>query len=72
MSVHQQTGETAITAAAKLAIPASVTSVTLAGIHLQDWVLIGTLVYTVLMIAEKLWKLYRTWRDEERDDDADE
>lgn len=69
MSVHQQTGETAITAAAKLAIPASVTSVTLAGIHLQDWVLIGTLVYTVLMITEKLWKWWKAWRSH---DDAAE
>lgn len=68
MSVHQQTGETAITAAAKLAIPASVTSVSLAGIHLQDWVLIGTLVYTVLMICEKLWKWWKAWRAPDGDE----
>lgn len=71
MSQHQQTGETAAAAGAKLALPASVTSLTLGGVHLQDWVLLLTLLYTLLMIAEKLWKWIRQWR-RRNDDDADE
>lgn len=62
MTAHEQTGETAIAAAAKLTPSIGVASVTLAGIHLQDWVLILTIVYTVLMIGEKLWKLAKAWQ----------
>lgn len=61
MTVREQTGETVGAAVAKLSIPASVTSVSLAGIHLQDWVLLLTIVYTVLMIGEKLWKWWSAW-----------
>lgn len=64
MTQQYQHGETVAVAAAKLAAPVTVTSVTLAGIHLQDWVLMLTLVYTVLMICEKLWKWCREWRDQ--------
>lgn len=60
MSSYQH-GESAAAVAAKLAAPVSVTGVTLAGVHLQDWVLIGTLIYTVLMIGEKLWKWRKAW-----------
>jgi len=58
---NYQHGESATVVAAKLAAPVGVTSVTLAGIHLQDWVLLLTLVYTVLMIGEKLWKWRKAW-----------
>lgn len=65
MTVREQTGETVGAAVAKLSIPASVTSVSLAGIHLQDWVLLLTIVYTVLMIGEKLWKWWKAWRSDD-------
>lgn len=67
MSQAQQTGETASVAAAKLSLPAGITSISLAGIHLQDWVLLLTIVYTLLMIAEKLWKWWKAWRSDDGD-----
>lgn len=65
MTDHYQHGETAAAAAAKLSPSISVAGITLAGVHLQDWVLILTIIYTVLMIAEKLWKWRKAWKDEE-------
>ena len=65
MTEHYQHGETVGAAVAKLTPSIGVAGVTLAGIHLQDWVLILTIIYTVLMIAEKLWKWSKEWRDEE-------
>lgn len=44
--------------AGKLAPPAVVTSVASAGYSLQDWVLIATLIYTVLQTAVLLYKFY--------------
>jgi hypothetical protein len=35
----------------------------LLGLPLPTWLMIGTGIYTVLLIAEKLWKLYRMWRE---------
>ena len=35
----------------------------LVGLHLQPWVLAATLVYTVLLIGEKLYKIWRVASD---------
>lgn len=40
-----------ITAITKASPPVTVTGITLAGASLQDWVLIATLIYTVLQIG---------------------
>lgn len=56
--------ETIGAAAAKLSPSIGVAGVTLAGVHLQDWVLILTIVYTLLMIGEKLYKWRKAWIEE--------
>ena len=43
--------------AAKIAPPATIAGASLAGIHVSEWVLWLTLVYTVLMILHKLWQM---------------
>jgi disulfide bond formation protein DsbB len=35
--------------------PVAVASITLLGVHLHDWVLGATLVYTVLLIVGWIW-----------------
>lgn len=43
--------------------PVAVTGVSLAGIGLSDWVLISTLIYTVMQASWFVWdKLIRPWR----------
>ena len=50
--------------AAKAAPPLTVVSLSLAGVSLQDWVLIITLIYTVLSLIFLIRdKLYRPWKD---------
>lgn len=48
-----------IGAASKTAPPIAVTGAAIAGISLQDWVLISTLAYTALQIAFLVWKFFR-------------
>lgn len=55
MSQHQQNMETVGSAIAKLSPPAGVVAVQAAGWGLQDWVLVATLAYTVLMIGKLVW-----------------
>lgn len=66
MNTHEHT-ETLGAAVAKLSPSISVAGVTLAGVHLQDWVLLLTIIYTLLMIAEKLWKWHKAWKDADAD-----
>ena len=47
---------------AKLAPPASVTVASMAGVPVSELVLWVTLVYTLLMIAHKLMKIYKDAR----------
>jgi hypothetical protein len=67
---HYQHGESAAAIAGKLSPSIGVAGVTLAGVELQDWVLILTIIYTTLLIAEKLWKWRKAWEAER--DAADE
>jgi hypothetical protein len=54
MSQEVETGAAMV---AKVAPPATIAGASLAGISISEWVLWATLVYTVLMIAHKLWKM---------------
>ncbi len=52
-------------AAIKTSPPVIVTGMTLAGIQLQDWLIIATLLYTVIQIIIALPKLkqsFKEWR----------
>lgn len=55
------TAGTIIATAIKLAPPITVAGFTLSGISLQDWVLYLTLIYTILMIAHKIWSMGVDW-----------
>lgn len=48
--------------AAKIAPPATIAGASLAGIQVSDWVMWATLIYTILMIVHKLWKMgFEAW-----------
>jgi len=59
----QAATETAIAAAAKIAPPASVSIATLLGVQVSELVLWATLIYTVLLIGQKVWHIYKEIRD---------
>lgn len=53
-------------AAIKTSPPLIVTGLTLAGIQLQDWLIMATIIYTVIQIIialPKLKKSFNEWRD---------
>ena len=53
-------------AAIKTSPPIIVTGMTLAGIQLQDWLIMATILYTVIQIIIELPKLkqsFKEWRD---------
>ena len=53
-------------AAIKTSPPVIVTGMTLAGIQLQDWLIMATILYTVIQIIIALPKLkqsFKEWRD---------
>jgi len=50
--------------------PLAVSASAIAGLSLQDWVLIATLVYTVLQTALLVWKFLRDRRAGEARNDA--
>jgi len=56
MTTHQTAAESATVMAAKLSPPAAATMVHLMGVPVPDLVLYATLIYTVLMIAHKLYQ----------------
>jgi hypothetical protein len=58
---HSVTGEL-LPAAAKSTPPATVSALSLAGVGLQDWVLLLTAIYTVLLIVHLTIKLARECR----------
>ena len=47
---------------AKAAPPMGILAAWAADLNLQDWVLAATLIYTVLLIAEKLYKFWKETR----------
>lgn len=52
-----------LTEALKSAPPISVAGATIAGISLQEWVLVLTAVYTLLQLAYFLRKRYKEYQD---------
>lgn len=52
--------------AVKATPPAGILLAWLSDIGLQQWVLVATLVYTILLIAEKLYKFVRSHDDSRR------
>lgn len=66
MSDLQIQTETGTVMAARLAPPATVLGVQLAGIPVADWIQWLTLLYLALMVAHKLWSMgleaRRFWR----------
>ena len=63
---HSQHLETGVTMAAiKTSPPVVVSGLTLAGVQLQDWLIIATILYTVIQIIIELPKLkqsFKEWR----------
>ena len=59
MSTHQTTAETTAALIAKAAPPATVSIATMAGFPVSEILLWATLIYTVLMIAHKIWQIYK-------------
>ena len=63
---HSQHLESGLTmAAAKASPPVVVSGLTLAGVHLQDWLIMATILYTVIQIIILLPKLkqsFSEWR----------
>ena len=45
--------------AAKVAPPTAVTGLSFGGLELNQWILWGTLIYTVLLILHKLFQIYK-------------
>jgi hypothetical protein len=59
MSTTQQTVETASSMATKAAAPVTVSLATVAGYQVSEILLWATLIYTILMIAHKLYSIYK-------------
>ena len=63
---HQHLENGLTMAAAKLSPPVVVSCLTLTGVQLQDWLIMATLLYTVIQIIIVLPKLKQSlkeWRD---------
>jgi hypothetical protein len=59
MSTSQHTTETATVLAAKVAPPATISIATLMGFQVSELVLWATLIYTLLLICQKIWQIYK-------------
>lgn len=62
MSTTHHAAESGAAIVAKAAPPATVSIATLAGYQVSEILLWATLIYTVLMIAHKLWAMYKDIR----------
>jgi hypothetical protein len=60
VALPDQAGEY-FAAAGKASPPVAIIGITEAGVTLQDWVLIATLLYTLLQISLLAWKTYKNW-----------
>lgn len=57
-------GIDALASGAKASPPITVAAATMAGMSLQDWVYVLTIIYTLLLIAQHIWtKWIRPWRE---------
>jgi hypothetical protein len=51
--------ETTSVIVAKVAPPASISLATLMGVQVSELVLWATLIYTLLLICQKMWQIYK-------------
>lgn len=65
MSTTHHTTETVATASAKIAPPASVSLASLFGFQVSELLLWATLIYTLLMIVHKVYRIYVDIRSDE-------
>jgi hypothetical protein len=56
------TAATTVATVFKLTPPIVVAGFTVGGVSLQDWVLYLTIMYTLLMIAHKVWSIGVDWQ----------
>lgn len=59
MSLNNNMSGEYIVAAGKATPPITVTGIAVAGVQLSDWVLIATLIFTVLQIALLIHKYFK-------------
>lgn len=59
MSSTEQITESGAIVAAKMAPPATVSLATLAGYQVSEILVWATLIYTVLLIGQKLYQIYK-------------
>ena len=59
MTTAQQTTETAAVLTAKVAPPATISLATLMGVQVSELVLWATLIYTLILIGQKVWQIYK-------------
>ena len=59
MSSAEQITESGAVVAAKVAPPATVSLATLAGYQVSEILVWATLIYTVLLIGQKLYQIYK-------------
>ena len=62
METQNQATETVVTLTAKLAPPASVSLATVVGVQVSELVLWATLIYTLLLIGQKILHIYRDFK----------
>lgn len=43
--------------------PVAVVAASVAGISLQEWVYVLTIMYTLFLIGEKVWKYFKAWQE---------
>lgn len=60
-TAHGMVSETLATVG-KASPPIAVSAATIAGVTLQDWVLLATLVFTLVSLAHLVWKWLRELR----------
>lgn len=59
MSTSQHATDSAAAIATKAAPPVSVSIASIAGYQVSEILLWATLIYTILMIGHKLWRIYQ-------------
>lgn len=58
---HYDTG-TALMTAAKASPPIAVSTLSLFGVPVENWVIVATLIYTSLLIVDQVIKIYKEFR----------
>lgn len=67
---HPEHASEAAMAVLKVTPPVSASVWVVSGHTLQEWLVLLTIIYTVLMLIHQLWKMQRDWREARRVDAA--